>query len=101
MQILGLVAGVTLIVVAGATAIQQLVILARRYKSVGTLRLVSLPAAWRFRISLLLVVQGVLALQADHAAGQWAVIGLWTALMAWHCALWLRHRLRQRGPAAQ
>lgn len=49
MQIFGLVVGLALIGSAGAWAIQQVVMLARRYKRAGALQLVSLPAAWRFR----------------------------------------------------
>src|SRR5215469_696192 len=100
MQIIGPVLGVALIGAAGVVASQQLVMLARRYRSVGSLHLVALPAASLFRVSLLLIAQGVLVLQQGNAAGQWAVIGLWVALFSWHCALWLRRRLRQRWPAA-
>jgi hypothetical protein len=101
MQIIGLVEGVALIGAGGVAAIQQLVMLARRYRSVGALQLVALPAGSRFRVSLLFIAQGVLLLQQGDRAGQWTVIGLWVALVGWHSALWLRRRLRRRRPAAQ
>jgi hypothetical protein len=101
MQIFGLVAGLALIVAAGAGAIQQVVVLARRYKRAGVLQLISLPAAWRFRFSLILIAVGVMQFQSDDPAGQWTIIGLWAALVGWHCALWLRYRLPHRRPAQQ
>jgi hypothetical protein len=101
MQIFGLVVGVALIGVGGATAIQHLVLLARRYKSVGALRLISLPAAWRFRLSLMFIAQGMFPLEADGSVGGWIVLGLWAALAAWQCTVWLLSRTRQRRPAAQ
>ena len=58
----------------------------------------SLPAAGFFRISLLLVAQGVLLLQAGSSTGEWAVIGLWSAILAWHLGIWLRAWLQRRRP---
>lgn len=98
MRVFECVVGIGLIVVAGMGAIQQLVILARRYRGAGAWQLVSLPTAWRFRIALLLIAQGVLVLQTGSSAGEWAVIGLWTAILAWHCGIWLRARLHRRWP---
>ena len=90
--------GVGLIVVAGMSATQQLGMLARRHRGAGTWRLVSLSAAGFFRISLLLVAQGVLLLQAGSSTGEWAVIGLWSAILAWHLGIWLRAWLQRRRP---
>lgn len=98
MRVFECVAGVGLIVVAGMSAIQQLVMLARRYRSAGAWHLVSLPAAGRFRIALLCIAQGALLLRTGSSAAGWAVIGLWTAILAWHCGLWLRARLPRRRP---
>ena len=101
MRLIECVVGVGLIVVAGISATRQLVMLARRHRGAGTWQLVSLPAASLFRISLLLIAQGVLLLQADSPTGEWAVIGLWTAILAWHMGIWLRakesHLLLWRG----
>jgi hypothetical protein len=79
-------------------ATQQLVMLARRYRGAGAWQLVSLPAGGWFRIALLFIAQGVLVLEMGNSAGQWTVIGLMTAILAWHCEIWLRARLRGRGP---
>jgi hypothetical protein len=98
MRLLQSVVGVVLIVVAGISAIQQLVILARRHRGAGAWQLVSLPAASSFRISLLLIAQGVLLLQAGSSTAEWAVMGLWAAILAWHLGIWLRARLRRRRP---
>lgn len=98
MRLFECVVGVGLIVVAGIGATQQLVMLARRHRGAGTWQLVSLPAASLFRISLLLIAQGVLLLQTGSSTGEWAVIGLWTAILAWHLGIWLRARLQRRRP---
>ncbi|HUB42646.1 MAG TPA: hypothetical protein VMA72_27650 [Streptosporangiaceae bacterium] len=98
MRLFDYVVGVNLIVVAGMSAIQQLVMLARCHRGVGTWRLVSLPTASLFRVCLLLIAQGVLLLQAVSAAGSWVVTGLWTALISWHLGIWLRARLLRRRP---
>jgi hypothetical protein len=98
MRVFECVVGVGLIVAAGMGAVQQLVILARRYRGTGTWQLVSLPTAGRFRIALLLIAQGVFVLQTGSSAGEWAVIGLWTAILAWHCSIWLRAHLHRRRP---
>jgi hypothetical protein len=98
MRIFECVVGVVLIVSAGMNAIQQLVLMARRHRGVGTWQLVSMPSAWPFRVPLLLIAQGILLLQTGSSAGEWAVIGLWTAILAWHCGIWLRARLQRRWP---
>ena len=98
MRVIECVAGVVLIVAAGMNAIQQLVLLARRHRGAGAWQLVSLPAAWHFRIALLLIAQGVLVLQTGSSTGEWAVIGLWSAILAWHCGIWLRAHLQKRRP---
>ncbi len=100
MRVFESVAGVVLIVSAGMNAIQQLVLLARRHRGAGAWQLISLPAAWHFRIALLMIAQGVLLLQTGSSAGYWAVLGLWSAIVAWHCGIWLRTRLRHRPRAA-
>jgi hypothetical protein len=98
MRVFECIVGIGLIAAAGTNAIQQLVMLARRHRGAGTWHLVSLPAAGRFRIDLLLIAQGAFLLQTGSSAGQWAVIGLWTAILAWHCGIWLRIRLPRRRP---
>ena len=100
MRVFECVAGVVLIGSAGMNAIQQLVLLARRHRGTGAWQLISLPAAWRFRIALLLIAQGVLVIQTGSSTGDWAVIGLWSAILAWHCGIWLRTRLQRRRPRA-
>jgi hypothetical protein len=98
MRVLESVAGIVLIVSAGINAILQLVMLARRHRGATAWQLVSLPAAWQFRIALLLIATGVLVLQTAPSTGGWAVLGLWTAILAWHCGIWLRTRLLRRRP---
>ncbi len=98
MRVLDCVVGVVLIVAAGMNAIQQLVSLARRHRGAGAWQLVSLPVAWHFRIALLLIAQGVLVLQTGSSTGEWAAIGLWSAILVWHCGIWLRARLQGRRP---
>jgi hypothetical protein len=98
MRVFECVVGVGLIVFAGMRAIQQLVILARRHRSSGPWQLVSLPVAARFRVALLFIAQGVLVLQSGSSAGEWAAIGLWIAILAWHCGIGVRARLQRRRP---
>jgi hypothetical protein len=98
MRVFECVVGVGLILVAGMGAIQQLVILAQRYRGAGVWQLVSVPAARRFRISLLVMAQGVLVLQTGSSARELAAAALWTAILAWHCVIWLRARLQRGRP---
>ena len=98
MRVFECVVGVALIVVSGMNAIQQVVMLARRYRGAGAWQLVSLPAAGSFRVALLLIAQGVLVLETGNSAGQWTVIGLMAAILAWHGGIWLRALLQRRRP---
>jgi hypothetical protein len=98
MRVLECVVGVSLIVVSGMNAIRQLVMLARRYRSTSVWQLVSLPAAGIFRVALLLIAQGFFLLETDGSAGWWATIGLWSAILTWHCGIWLRACLQRRRP---
>jgi uncharacterized membrane protein YhfC len=103
MQVAIALLGAALIVTSGVAASRQLIGLARRYRSVGALRLMSMPAASHFRVSLLLLVQGVylLLLNSNDPAARWSITGLWVAVFGWNCAGWVRHWQRKRQAAAQ
>lgn len=98
MRVIECVGGVVLIVAAGMRATEQLVMLARRRRSAGVWHLVSLPAAGSFRIAVLCLAEGVVLLEPVSSAEWWVAVGLWTAILAWHCGLWLQARLLRHRP---